>query len=237
MCSNPQLTVALHNIPGLCSKIPKRIERIAFCRQYLLEKIQLKYIRSNFKGQSLLFWIDLDSSIGASMIISQISESILLLSSNKWSAIFPFSYPFYYDLLALKADNWNMFNPLIAFRRLKRFTSYLYAYKKVFLDKQLTYSFSMTKPFSVRSAFGGAAIYSLPQAFNSAYCRIDISKLDVYFKGYCEHITYHKNMQSLYINPGWLISAPKEHIKYKSSILWRLLLYFRSFFYSLLSRF
>ena len=25
-------------------------------------------------------------------------------------------------------------------------------------------------------------------------------------------------MQSLYINPGWLISAPKEHIKYKSSI-------------------
>ena len=95
----------------------------------------------------------------------------------------------------------------------------------------------MTKPFSVRSAFGGAAIYSLPQAFNSAYCRIDISKLDVYFKGYCEHITYHKNMQSLYINPGWLISAPKEHIKYKSSILWRLLLYFRSFFYSLLSRF
>ena len=76
---------------------------------------------------------------------------------------FSFFISFYYDLLALKADNWNMFNPLIAFRRLKRFTSIYMPIKKFFLTNNLLILLH-DKPFSVRSAFGGAAIYSLPQA-------------------------------------------------------------------------
>ena len=129
-----------------------------------------------------------------------------------------------------------MFNPLLLFRKLKYSTSYSYAYKRVFLDKQLSHDSSMIHPFLVKSAFGGAAIYSLPQAFESSYCNINVSNCSVQFDGYCEHITYNQNLKSLYINPSWLILAPTEHIKYKTSVLWDYSLYLRSFVLSLSRR-
>ena len=94
---NKSSDINLYSENNLEEKLSNRVERIAYCRNLLLEEIKKKEIPYDF-------YIPLDLDVD---LFSQIStnEFIQILTriqkDDNIDALFPFSVPFYYDLAAL----------------------------------------------------------------------------------------------------------------------------------------
>jgi len=192
-------------------KIHNRIERIRFCRNYYVE-----YIRKEFTREKWDFIIvaDLDG-VNSGLSSKAIRSNFETLA--KWDAIFPNQRFGYYDLLALRCDNWlnhDFYSELTEKMNDARITrqsaenSFREWNRADRIRKQVIYD-RMKKirvkenPFKVHSAFGGIAIYK-PELFEiSNYDVVDGSS-----RNECEHVSFHLKCEragkNLLLNPAFV---------------------------------
>ena len=206
--------VNIFKLDMLSNLIPSRISRLAYCREFLLEKIRIN-LDLKSANNSLIFWGDLDDNILSSMLISEVKKTITFMQSNSLvNGVFPFSKPYYYDILALRSPNWqnsDCFDDMKYDLGIKgRYKSYI----DNISAKQIAYSkLEDTTPIKVLSAFGGAAIYKA-SCINSSYYdkSMSLSELNDDKSLKCEHIYFNLSLSNLYILPFWSVEAPRSHI-------------------------
>jgi len=188
--------------------IENRIERIAKSRNECLKQID------NFNKETVYIPLDLDIDLFANTNLEEIEKLInKAIYFKKNNAIFPFSTPFYYDIFALRAENWVKINSQYWVTRLKKylkFGSFFFNYFFIFRH-QIRKNDIKSDTIKVESAFGGMGIYyfrfypkNLKYKISSKY-PLDIS----------EHIIFNSDFNLLFIEKNWNIPAPPEHLEYK----------------------
>lgn len=205
----------------LVDVIPNRIERIRYCRnQYV------NYIRNYHKTANWDFIVvaDLD---GINRKISRSAINSSFLSSLNWYGCFANQKNGYYDLYALRCNNWVTENIFSEYQLLKQFTPFTPTFKNRYLrwieefqhfDRlrvQAIYSkMRIISPnenwISVNSAFGGLGIYR-PEVF----LRFNYDSQNLAPTSYCEHVDLHyqciQGGLQLYINPAMINSHWNEY--------------------------
>lgn len=200
--------VKLWQLPGLGLAKPERIDRLAWCRNFLLEQIRQAVVDP---AASLYVPIDLDDQILASLDPAGFWRAVDRFEAEGINGLFPISRPYYYDLLALRAPGWVEADhqELVAtsrprlgwFRSLQQF---------VFAKQRPISSFAADTLIPVDSAFGGIGIYR--------FLAIDASRYHVIWLGRyfeCEHVSFNQPIGSLYIDAGLVVQAPVGHLVYQ----------------------
>jgi hypothetical protein len=186
---------------NLKARFPKRTERIRFCRNAYVD-----YIQTQLQQQKWDYVIvaDLDG------MNSAITEQRILNSLRRekdWDACFANQTLGYYDLYALRADNWVEQDCFDELKELQRVNIYHKKYRSEFLDflsaflhfdrmrrKVIYKRMKRLKGglIPVKSAFGGFGIYK-PEIFE----KINYTKSDSGYTSECEHLDLHyKCLQS-----------------------------------------
>lgn len=201
--------VNLWQIPGLALVKPARIERLAWCRNFLLERI----LDSEYGSLSDAIYVplDLDAEIVTSLNACKFWEAVDCLVSSSYRGLFPASFPYYYDLLALRCPGWVEADhrELVAAARptlgwFKSLDRYVYS-----LQYPIQF-FASKSVIPVLSAFGGVGIYKLSAVANSRY---KTTWLGHCFE--CEHVDFNQHVQSLGIYGDLVVQAPQEHIRFQ----------------------
>ena len=197
---------------NLSKKLKSKTSRLAFCRNRYLY-----YQRKNNKFLSYyLLVVDMDG-IFRKFECNLFDE---INSAVDWAVMTANVKGRYYDIWALREDKWSPNDCWLAARQsqingLNKYQSYVNnVYSRMIkVDKK-------NKNISVKSAFGGLAIYKISLIPKHAeYSGINSDGDEI-----CEHVKFHEsiyNMQSgkIFINPRLIIgSSPVEHIKYSGFI-------------------
>lgn len=192
------------------SIIPHREARIAYCRDQLLNCIP-----SNVH-HSLFIPIDFDLSLAGLFSAPSFRESCELVYSGQCTAIFPSSSPNYYDIHALRADNWcshSCWQEIQSFNNGSHF-SFVFACYWYISRRQKSAKTLLTRNLvPVASAFGGAGIYSLDE-IRKAQARYQSSALADPGLRLCEHVIFNSYLSGLFIKTDWVAQAPREHIQF-----------------------
>ena len=206
--------VELCQLPGLALAKPERIDRLAWCRNSLLEQIRQAVIDP---AASLYVPIDLDDQILASLDPASFWRAVDRFEADGVNGLFPISRPYYYDLLALRAPGWVEADhqELVAasrpnlgwFRSLQQF---------VFAKQLPISSFVADTLIPVDSAFGGMGMYRFLAIAASRYQVIWLGR---YFE--CEHVSFNQGISSLYIDTGVVVQAPVGHLAYQLMGYWQ----------------
>ena len=192
---------------SLQSNIPKRTDRIAFCRNKYLE-----YLRLNCENFEYLIVVDSDG------IVSKIDDSNVLSSPDvNWHTLTANVSGFYYDLWALRSEHWCNYDCWKRYRNLIKIGMNEYHSYKISVWSPTTILNPRGSHLKVDSAFGGLAIYKVKSIPKSArYVGVDAQGEEI-----CEHVSFNlainrKNLHSgMYILPGLIIGkSPSEHVKY-----------------------
>lgn len=206
-----------------------RERRIAYLRNFLLNKIQNISRIEDSKIPKLYVPIDLDSRIAQSIDIDQFLRECQRVVNHQTDAVFPASEPYYYDIYALRAEGWveeDCLNKVQESRmRIGSFASkikYIYSKQKS-IEELGKYRRTKKGRISVKSAFGGVGIYNLEKLRDASYKRDDDYPQDT-----CEHVLLNKTVDSKEISTNFVVQAPQEHIRYKISRLERINIFFIS---------
>jgi hypothetical protein len=184
-------------------KIENRTERIAYCRNKILEEVT-----KEFTDYDYMLLLDLDDVLMTGRLIGTI-HSCFLYNTNQWDAMFANCSDKYYDIYALRKKNylmtccWNDTNTMKYIG-----IPHHEAYNKC-IDKYIINYPVYTKLIPVISAFGGAGLYkikSITSLKNIKYIGYEENHID---KQVCEHVSFNtelvNNGYKLYINPKMLI--------------------------------
>jgi len=180
---------------NLKPRFPKRTERIRFCRNAYVD-----YIQTHLKQRKWDYVIvaDLDgmnSAITKKRIINSIKRE------KDWDVCFANQTLGYYDLYALRADNWVQRDCFYELKEMQEASAFLKQYRNSFLDflsaflhfdrmrskviyKQMKRLKGDLVP--VNSAFGGFAIYK-PEVFQ----KFNYAKSNSVEESECEHLDLH----------------------------------------------
>lgn len=202
--------------------VDSRVERIKICRNLCLQYI------NQMSNSSKVVYIpcDTDFFLFSNTSYKQLDLLISKVITNKKSnAIFPVSYPYYYDIFALRAPGWLNINSQLIVSRLKKFFrigSFIFNYFFIF-RYQLSPKKLKSKKFTVISAFGGIGIYNISN-LNFKIHKYEINKN--YKEWYSEHLFFNQHFEQLSIETSWIVEAPKEHVMFKSYDLRTKFIYF-----------
>jgi hypothetical protein len=180
--------------------IQNRTERIAYCRNKLLNNIHTKYSECDY-----MLMLDLDDVLMSGKLPSTIN-SCFLYNTEQWDAMFANCSNKYYDIYALRKKKylmsccWNNTNELK-----QKGVPHNMAYNEC-IDKYIINYPVYTPLISVVSAFGGAGLYKMKSIKNIKYLGYEDKHLD---KQICEHVPFNTSLINngckLYINPRMLI--------------------------------
>ena len=181
--------------------IPLRTERIAYCRNRLLQKVKLLPYEPHY-----LLMLDLDDVLASGRLVETI-HTCFLYKTDQWDAMFANCSDKYYDIYALRRKGhlttccWNDANKMMMMG-----ASEADAYATCINRFVVHYPISQTI-IPVISAFGGAGLYKYDSIGDAVYCGVEPSHVD---KQICEHVPFHqmirkKNNGKLFINPRMLI--------------------------------
>ena len=207
--------VKVWHFTGLAAVRPERIERISWCRNFLLD--QIRDAAENFSMNSIYVPVDLDDSIAVSLHPEDFWKAVDCLMNSQMNGIFPISHPFYYDLLALRCVGWLEAD----YRELVVASRSLLGSAKAFERHafSLQYSprdFSNAHLIQVESAFGGVGLYRFMAIENCCYQTVWLGH---FFE--CEHVSFNRQVGKLAIDCRWLVQAPLEHVGYQLMGAWR----------------
>ncbi len=179
----------------LKTQYPKRTERIRFCRNAYVD-----HIHTNLQQRKWDYVIvaDLDG-MNSAITKKRIKNS--LKRDNDWDACFANQTLGYYDLYALRADDWVEKDCFDELKELQEGSVYLKKYRNSYLDflcaflhfdrmrrKVIYKRMKRLKGdlIPVKSAFGGFGIYK-PEIFE----KINYAKSDSGELSECEHLDLH----------------------------------------------
>lgn len=210
-----------------------REHRIAICRDYLLDRIR-SYITN--ESTCLYVPVDLDSSIASSIDSESFRDACLQVLNGDYNAIFPFSVPCYYDIYALRADGWIMYdcwrkvNNFPVHGRLGNFIAQLLYVRR----HQIAISQVLpARIIPVHSAFGGLGLYRLSAVKKLRY----VSDSFLAVSPQCEHVQFNNQIANTVISTSLLINAPPEHLRLRMLSRSRILILGLRFLFDDLSRF
>jgi len=113
---NKSSDINLYSENNLEEKLSNRVERIAYCRNLLLEEIKKKEIPYDF-----YIPLDLDVDLFSQISTNKFIEILTRIQKDDCiDALFPFSVPFYYDLAALRSVGWLEEDIWIRFNKLAK---------------------------------------------------------------------------------------------------------------------
>jgi hypothetical protein len=181
---------------NLSNAHPKRTERIALCRNKVIDTLLSSPQYSNINYVAVA---DLDS-VNAKLTREGVRSCWDL--KVDWGGITANQTDEYYDIWALRHDYWNADDCWVQRKELERFTSTLFAENLSILSKKIHIS-PTTPPIKVHSAFGGLAIYKRDAFVSSRYIGLREDGSEI-----CEHVPFHQQMEKngfqLFINPKML---------------------------------
>ena len=194
------------SLGGLQSEIPDRVSRIRHCRNKYVEKI-----RSNSQEYDYVVVADLD---GVNKRVRRKTFSSVFSEKNDWDMCAANQTFGYYDIYALRAENWceddyqtELYNQLNQ--------EYLNYCERDAIRQKIIYSKMRRIPkqsewINVRSAFGGLAIYKA-EVFN----KFDYTATNSEQSIECEHVTLHRKMlesgMKMYICPTMINAFFNEY--------------------------
>jgi len=180
--------------------ISNRTERIAHCRNKILEIVNSKYLNYDY-----MLMLDLDDVLYQGNLQNTI-HSCFLYKAEQWDAMFANCNTKYYDIYALRKKNylmsccWNNVNVLK-----QKGIPHNMAYNEC-IDKFIINYPANGKLIPVISAFGGAGLYKMSVIKGVKYIGVEPTHVD---NQICEHVpfntTLYNNGRKLYINPKMLI--------------------------------
>lgn len=195
---------------GLSERIKNRIQRIAYCREFIIHHI----IKKNDE-EYIYIPLDFDLDLFTFETTESFFEKINLLhKKDTIDVLFPFSIPRYYDIHALRAGEWNKRDSWKVEKKISKYVpigKFLLRYLLVYKKQKKIGSFSEQK-IKVESAFGGIGIYKV-----SKYISRTLTYINDSFEEECEHVYFNKNFANKFIDLNWKIVSPTEHIEYHNN--------------------
>jgi len=188
-----------------------RESRIAFCRDELLKLV------ASESSDGLYCPVDLDIDLSSLCFAKSFFESCRLVDSGICTAVFPSSFPFYYDIYALREREWCPGSCLKEVQCSNARGAFwtLLAYIRYVSYRQKHYTCLQAQGLiPVDSAFGGVGIYSLDQVLKSG-ARYSTPELEQDKSMLCEHVVFNRFLDRLFINSAWVISAPVDHVEFR----------------------
>tara|TARA_B100000963_G_C22577529_1_gene649214 strand:- start:104 stop:940 length:837 start_codon:yes stop_codon:yes gene_type:complete len=197
------------SLGNLRFKIQKRTERIAYCRQTLINQIKLKKLYKIFKYTLIS---DLDG------IIQDLSKKGIMTSFSprapEWAAVCANQDGPYFDIFALRKKGW------IEYNCVKKYEDYLKGSK---LNKRyISYKTMLSHMIKIKknnnwievdSAFGGTAIYKTKYLLNKKYVGYDFkNRTEI-----CEHVSLNNQIRleggKIFINPNFINTKVVRYTK------------------------
>ena len=217
------------SLGNLEKSIPNRIQRIRHCRNQYVHFIRTEYLQ---KLWDYVVVLDLD---GNCKNLKLKSIESCFKTNIKWCACFSNQLLGYYDIYALRADNWvesdcllsasnrkhNLENELKKIKDiswLRKFNMFDLIRKEEIYGKMRLIPFYQ-KWIPVQSAFGGAGIYKTELFLSADYSLNDIEGPII-----CEHVDFHLNLKNIgfdkfFINPRFINLYLNEHIFFKIKLI------------------
>ncbi|WP_152436451.1 glycosyltransferase family protein [Halosimplex carlsbadense] len=209
---------------GIDKKYPVREERISHLRECLFRKIRRISGANGSETGRLYIPIDLDSKIAQSIEKNQFFNECERIINGDADAIFPVSRPYYYDIYALRAEDWvenNYWKNVVESKTL--FGSAISKVRYKYLKQKHIDELIPEGRIPVRSAFGGVGIYNLEKLDGASY------KLNgEYPQNACEHVLFNESIKSKEISTDFVVKAPTEHIQYKIPVVSKIKSYLSS---------
>jgi hypothetical protein len=186
--------------PGsLDRRFLERTDRIAFCRNLLLEEFRLLGGREAF---DLVLMLDIAPETAA--ISPRCIDRALALAPPNWSALTANHAAFYYDIWALRHALWCPFDVSMAFHEHKAMYGEEFARRVLIASRQIHLPAHLP-PVAVDSAFAGAGLYRSSILEGCSYAGHDDLGHPI-----CEHVTFHQLIRSrgglIYIQPAFIVS-------------------------------
>jgi len=178
---------------SLRNKIPDRVTRIAFCRDVYMDEL-----RTNSKYQDISFICMVDLDLENDFLTSVGIESCF--TNLDWCGLFANQRGAYYDIFALRAENWSENNCWDSDRILREqgVNPYISQHIAVYSKRRRIKTNAPWIP--VQSAFGGLGIYKRSCIANLTYQSTGLAQ-----SGECEHVSFNSqlinNGHKLFINP------------------------------------
>ena len=197
-------------VDNLENKFSSRIERLSISRNKGLD-----YIKENQKKPSLYIPMDMDLNLFSLLDCVRFEKIIEDFIDSEADGLFPYSTPYYYDIFALRQQDWVPGNNLLTSNNLKkkfRVMSFIFNYFLIFKKQRNVDTFSKNY-IEVESAFGGMGIYKI-QSNTLVNSRYDVSQTEVNF--YSEHIFFNASFNNLFISTKWNIESPIEYTFFNS---------------------
>lgn len=174
---------------GVAQRLPLRTERLAYGRNRLLDQV---LARGPF---DYIGWADLDGLVGDRFSTDGFLSNFQ--QEEVWDAVFPLSWPLYYDLWALREDTICPHD--YVWDGQHRLNAALHAGREIHAATQQLVPGRVAGWVPVRSAFGGFGLYKAGVVGQGRYTGL------VDGREVCEHVPYHELLVKagarLYLNP------------------------------------
>ena len=185
-------SIAFISLGSLSKKKPKRTDRLAFCRNRIIEELRTNPLYTNVDYVALA---DLDS-VNNELTPEKISQCWQV--REDWDVITANQGGVYYDLWALRHPDWCHTDYWGQIRRLEKIFDEKTAHDLA-INSKTVHLGSDKGMIPVGSAFGGFAIYRREAFLAGIY-----SGLDEQGKEICEHVPFHEMLKKqgyeIYIN-------------------------------------
>lgn len=196
----------LLRLDGLASNVPSRTARLAVTRNAYLD-----YVRSSsYANHHYLVVVDFDDVNAVRICESDFAAALdFIESTDETMGVFSNSAPVYYDVWALRHDEWSPDDCWAALSGSSEPDSQVN--KERFVYSRQRFLPRDAEPVQVKSAFGGIGVYRLPAALKGRYRGLTETGAEV-----CEHVPFNLDVGlkgKLYVFPRLRNAAPKEHLQ------------------------
>jgi|688.fasta_scaffold00081_87 hypothetical protein len=184
-------TLDVYSFGNMERVVPNRMQRICRARNYYLDIVQQEYSDYDY-----LLVIDFNETNIEPYDLDLIKSNFEL--SVDWDMVCANQELLYYDLYALRHQEWMPFNCWNAIGNRPSFMSYETAHniyvKSRFLNIKKTHP-----PIKVMSAFGGSAFIKISSIGQARHRAVDDGNEEE-----CEWVSFCKALQNVYINPMFI---------------------------------
>lgn len=174
---------------GVAERMPLRTERLAYGRNKLLDHVLER------GPWDYICWADLDGLVGERFAVDGFVSNFR--HTEAWDAVFPLSWPLYYDLWALREPTICPDDYVAS--GLHTLNAALFAGREIHAATQQLQPGRVAGWLPVQSAFGGFGLYKGAVAALGRYSGL------VDGREVCEHVPYHRLLVQagarLYLNP------------------------------------
>jgi hypothetical protein len=187
--------------PGsLDQRFLERTDRIAFCRNLLLEQF---YVLGGSETFDLVLMLDIAPETAA--ISPCCINRALELAPPDWSALTANHAAFYYDIWALRHSLWCPFDVSKLFHEQRSCHGEEFTRRVLIASRQIHLPAHLP-PIPVDSAFAGAGLYRASVLDGCTYAGHDDLGFPI-----CEHVKFHQSMRErggmIYLQPCFVVSC------------------------------